>query len=104
MFFWYDKILVGESNAAGMGRQMMNKKKFTLEEAPKHIHVRRSGKIDCNSLFSKGFDGDMKLLMSCVENNIYVEIGHIYESIDWSMVLCDYEAMMEEREDTDGKN
>lgn len=83
---------------------MAAKKYFRLEDAPEYIYL-QDGKIVHESIFNKHFDGNLELLLSCVENNIVDDFyeGEIGEYIDWSMIFDDYKAAMEMKGATDAK-
>ena len=63
----------------------MKTRMFDLDDACNHITLRSDGCISVESAFKKGFDGDYKLLISCVEDNAN-------GIIDWPAVETDYRA------------
>ena len=63
----------------------MKTRMFDLDDACNHITLRSDGCISVESVFKKGFDGDYKLLISCVEDNAN-------GIIDWPAVETDYRA------------
>lgn len=78
---------------------------YTLERAPEYIYL-QNGAIVHQSIFDKNFDGNLKLLLSVVEDNIidYATMdthGYIGEKIDWSMVFDDYYTAIEARNDNE---
>ena len=75
-------------------------KTYTIEDAPEYIYLNSSSSIVHQSIFDKGFDGDLKLLLSCVEVNIVASDdrwheGDNDESINWYRVFADYRAALE---------
>ena len=78
----------------------MNNKIFILDDAPEYIYLTDSGSIVHQSIFEKNFDGDLKLLLSCVEDNIVASgdrwhEGDNDEPINWNGVFADYRAALE---------
>ena len=72
----------------------MTDKHYALGDAPEYIYL-QDGKIVHQSIFEKNFDGDLKLLLSCVADNIYDYYdGANREYIDWSLVIDCYNAVM----------
>jgi len=61
-----------------------------LEDAVNFICLNQQGQIVVESIFQKHFSGNMKLLLSCIEDNILLN-DYNEEYIDWSMVIDDYE-------------
>jgi len=64
--------------------------KSTLYDAPDYISMNAKGQIVIEPVFEKSFDGDMRLLLSCIEDNILPDDEGAGEHIDWSMVFDDY--------------
>ena len=78
----------------------MSNKKFILEDADHFITLNQDGGIVIETIFEKNFDGDLKLLLSCIEDNIVdgsIDEGDA-DMIGWSVAFDDYRAAMEERE------
>lgn len=73
-------------------------------ELSHYVYVRQSdGAVVWESILEKEFDGNLKLLLECCENNIYtVEDdgeGHGIEKIDYAKAKEDYKKSMEARSD-----
>jgi len=65
-----------------------NMKPFTIEDAEDYIYLDKQGSIVVESVFAKGFKGDLKLLLSCVEEHIVCDkLGN--ESINWHTARID---------------
>lgn len=65
-----------------------------FEKEPSKYVWLNSGKIVYDSIFAKEFDGDLKLLLDCIEDNIVEGINNpdmIYtERINYYQVIKDY--------------
>lgn len=59
--------------------------KYDLNDACDYITLRSDGAIEYESIFSRHFKGNFKLLLSCIEDNITDD-----ETIDWPAVERDY--------------
>lgn len=71
---------------------------MTLEDAYIKIHIDNYGSIVCDSVFEREFEGDIDLLIACIEDNIY-EDDNGYEVIDWELVFRDYADALNEDEE-----
>lgn len=60
-------------------------RKLGLVDACNYITLRDDGYLEYESIFAKEFDGDLKLLLSCVEDNIINDA-----TINWPAVERDY--------------
>ena len=70
---------------------------FDLDDACDYITLREDGGILVESIFEKEFDGNYKILISCVEDNIINDV-----SIDWPAVETDYRRMIALKEEGGG--
>jgi len=73
----------------------MNNEKLQLEDAPEYIYLKADGNLACESIFGNNFDGNLDLLVSIVEDNIYDYVDG--ERIDWSRVYPEYNMAMGEK-------
>lgn len=62
---------------------------MVIDDACNYIHINSSGIIVYQSIFQKEFDGDFELLMSLIEDNIYID-NHRAEYINWQNVIKQY--------------
>ncbi|MEW6096242.1 MAG: hypothetical protein AB1567_06925 [bacterium] len=69
------------------GEGMLSLKDF--EDNPSHYIYLRPGQIVYESLFEKNFNGNLKLLLDSIEDNIFIdEEGE--EKIDYDNAIRDY--------------
>ena len=68
--------------------------KVKLDDAHKYITLRDDGVLVCESVFKRDFAGNFKLLMSCIEDNIFDDA-----TIDWSAVERDYKESLKQKQE-----
>lgn len=64
-----------------------------IEERSDLIYINSKGQLVYESILEKSFDGDLKLLLSCCENNIIT--GDVEEYINFNKAIEDYKRVME---------
>lgn len=62
-----------------------------FEDIGLYVYLNKDGSVVYDSRFKKQFSGDLDLLHSCIEDNIYWNDEFDCEEIDWDAVIEEYE-------------